>query len=421
MRRPAMELVVTGCGVFGAAGTNCSELRDRLRNESLNHLAVQSHHLAVEPWVAGTMPEPNPDHAAELYFDKKLAKKVRRVTRHAGIGARAGVVAALEAWADADLALSSASDRVAVIVAGHNVTNDILLPAAEALRASGRLVNGRLMQVGHDAFLVSLLSEVLGIGGEGATVGGAQASGHIAMLHASRLLLSGDADLVLVVAAPTLLSPLEVAGYQTMGALAVGTDEVAALGCRPFDAAAAGFIPSETAAALVIETSEHAIRRRSRIQSRLHGWAGGMHRSTEPSPDQEAAIKVMRAAMEKAAIMEIDMVSAHATGTPLGDSVEAKALADVVGSDTWITAPKAVLGHGLTAAGILETIAAILQIRGGFLHGGPGLSQAIAPRLRHVPKGGLQQTVRHVLNNGFGFGGFNSALLCVHPDLGWSS
>ncbi len=85
---------------------------------------------------------------------------------------------------------------------------------------------------------------------------------------------------------------------------------------------------------------------------------------------------------------------------------------------TPVTAPKAVLGHGLTSAGVLETVAAIVQMEQGFLHGSPGLLEPIAPLLDHVRERRDSLSIGRVLNNGFGFGGFNAAIVLDQPDLG---
>lgn len=412
------ELVITGCGVFGAVGANCAELSDRLQTANLDHLTRRTDPRVLEPWIAGIMPDPDPETAAKSLFDDDTAKKVRRLTRAAANGPRAGLTAALEAWQDAALPMGPVMEDASVFVAGQNTANEVLLPASEAFTNDGRLSAGRLMQMGHDSFLVSLLSAVFGIAGDGAVVGGAQASGHIAILQAVRALRSGETELALVVGAPTILSPLEVAGYQALGALANGSEDTLAAGCRAFDTGAAGFVPTEAAAALVLETAAHAQARNAKVKARISGWASAMHRSVEPGPDCATAVRVMRNALAMAGARKPDMVSAHATGTPAGDSAEAEALAAVVGARTPVTAPKAILGHGLTSAGVLETVAAIVQMEQGFLHGSPGLLEPVAPLLDHVRERRDCLSIGRVLNNGFGFGGFNAAIVLDQPDLG---
>jgi malonyl-ACP decarboxylase len=316
------------------------------------------------------------------------------------------------------------SSRRALVLAGQNTANEVLMPAARSFYRGELPQNGRLMQTGHDSYALSVVSEVLELRGEGVVTGAAQASGHLALVQAARLILSGEADVVLVLGAPTRLSALEVAGYQMLGALApVHTRERADQNYFVLDRRSSGFVPLETAAAVVLESASHAALRGATVLAQMTGWRCAMHASSQPAPDAQAAFLVMQAALKAAQLDPAapGFISAHATGTCAGDAAEAQAIARLFGPAVWVNAPKSILGHGMTAAGVLETVAGILQMRSGFLHACARLAEPLCAGLRHVPAGGVCTAVRSFVNNGFGFGGFNASIVFQSAAAGSAS
>jgi malonyl-ACP decarboxylase len=110
----------------------------------------------------------------------------------------------------------------------------------------------------------------------------------------------------------------------------------------------------------------------------------------------------------------VDYVNAHATSTPAGDAAELRALRHVFGGAfhrPWINATKALTGHCLGAAGVLEAVATVVQMAGGFVHPNPHLEEPIDADARFVPRRAQQVPIRVALSNSFGFGGFHSAVV----------
>ncbi|WP_050776684.1 hypothetical protein [Streptomyces sp. SPB074] len=171
---------------------------------------------------------------------------------------------------------------------------------------------------------------------------------------------------------------------------------------------------------MVLETAASARLRGAPV---LAGFAGGavvLDGNHLADPSQDGEVRAMTGALAQAGVgpADIGWVSAHGTGSPLGDRTEAAALRTVFGDGEgpWINATKTLTGHCLSAAGVVEAVAAVLQLRDGFVHPDPGLRAPVDPVLRLVREEPRRPKHGFVLSNGFGFGGFNTAVVLSHPD-----
>jgi 3-oxoacyl-[acyl-carrier-protein] synthase II len=185
---------------------------------------------------------------------------------------------------------------------------------------------------------------------------------------------------------------------------------------RPFDAERDGFVMGEGAAMLVLESFEHAELRGARVYAEVRGYAmtNDAHHMLAPLPDGREAARTMALALDEAGVSaaSVDYVNAHASSTPLGDRAEACAIGSVVGSAVPVSGTKGLYGHPLGASGAIETAISALAIKRGFI---PGTTNLVRPDPENVlnligPRG-LEQRPRIVLNNAFGFGGINAALV----------
>lgn len=157
------------------------------------------------------------------------------------------------------------------------------------------------------------------------------------------------------------------------------------------------------------DRGEHALAYLRNGISALDG-----HHLTQPSQAGEEF--VMREVLEQAGVApgEIDLVSAHATSTPLGDKTESAAIRAALGSAAqrpWVNATKSLLGHCLGPAATLEAIACVLQMRGGYVHPNLNLTDPVSRELRFAPPRRTAASIGYALNNSFGFGGINTTLL----------
>ncbi len=335
----------------------------------------------------------------------EAARRARRLGRTADDALKVTLALAADALAGAALD----PDGLAVVVAGSNLQDERAFRAFEKYAAEPAYLSPRHGFEYLDTHVMAAVAEVVGARGPGLTVGGASASGNGAILAGLDLVRSGRAAAALVIAPPPRLSPAVRQALATMGALA---DPPV---CRPLDRAARGFVPGDVAGALLLEAEASARVRGAAPLAEIAGAALVLGASHLPDPDVDGAVRAMNGALRDgcADVAAIDLVSAHATSTPAGDAAECEALRKVLGArarDVPVNAPKALLGHGLQAAGIVEAIAVVLQMHGGRVHGTAGLAEPIADDLWLVGPAPVRRPVRLALSNGFGFGSISTSV-----------
>jgi len=244
------------------------------------------------------------------------------------------------------------------------------------------------------------------------------ATGTHAIGDAFEIIKRGDADVMIAGGAEGVITPLCVGGFSAMRALSTRNDEPAKAS-RPFDRERDGFVIGEGAGVVILEELGHAVRRGARIYSEVAGYglSGDAYHVSAPSEDGDGPIRVMRNAIRDAGVdpSAIDYVNAHGTSTPQGDVVESKALKAVFGERARklaVSSTKSMTGHLLGGAGGLETAITALSV---FHDQVPPTINYTTPDpecdLDYVPNESRRMKVRHALNNSFGFGGTNAALV----------
>ncbi|MEM7345723.1 MAG: beta-ketoacyl synthase N-terminal-like domain-containing protein, partial [Chloroflexota bacterium] len=251
---------------------------------------------------------------------------------------------------------------------------------------------------------------------EGLTVGGASASGNGGIIQGYRLVQWDLADICVVVGAIQDLSPLEIQAFNSLGALGGKTITEATQVCRPFDARREGFIYGQGAGCLILESEASAKQRGVTLLAELAGCSlvlDGNH-LTNPNPEGEA--RAMQQALQMANLSpgDVDYLNTHGTSSVLGDEAEINAIKAVFGEFTanvWLNSTKSVTGHCLTAAGVIEAIATILQMNGGFAHPNLNLEQPIDDQCCFVGQKSHPLNINVAMSNAFGFGGINSSVV----------
>lgn len=411
-------IAVTGVGAVSALGVGAAALLDGLRSGRCGIAAAGAEAFGLQLMAA--LPVYQFDLAVQgLALEPALAARVERLGHRAGPAQRSALLAAAEAWHQSGCL--AGSERVGVVVAGSNLDQQ---GAAQqfARLAAGKPVRPSYASQFMDTDYVGLISEALGVRGEGYAAGAASASGGVALALARRALLSGDVDAVLVVGAPMMLSGAEVGALAAVGALYGGAPPAAGkFACRPFDRSAAGFVYGQAGAALVLERSGATPGRERAALALLAAAVMGLdaNRSTNPSAGGEAG--AMRGALAQAGLDAgaIGLVSAHGTASVLGDQTEAQALLAVFGQHgaaARVNMPKALLGHCLAGAGVLEAVALVLQLQHCFAHANPALEDPIEASLRWVGRHAEPCGARAAMSNSFGFGGINSCQIFTLPE-----
>jgi 3-oxoacyl-[acyl-carrier-protein] synthase II len=230
------------------------------------------------------------------------------------------------------------------------------------------------------------------------------------------LIREGLADVMIVGGSEAAINEAGVGGFNAMRALSERNDDPKTAS-RPFDKDRDGFVLGEGAAALVLESLEHALWRGARIYAELVGIGLAADAYHITAPCAEGAELVMRRALQNAGIAptEVDYINVHGTSTPLGDISETKAIKAVFGEWAYqlnISSTKSMIGHLLGAAGAVEAVATVLSV----------YHQTVHPTINHFtddPECDLNYTfhhpmkrpIRYALSNSFGFGGHNACLL----------
>jgi malonyl-ACP decarboxylase len=162
----------------------------------------------------------------------------------------------------------------------------------------------------------------------------------------------------------------------------------------------------------VIESLESSRRRAVGPYARLAGWGIAMDANRNPDPSLEGETRAIRNALTSAgwSAAQVDYVNPHGTGSVIGDETEIAALRASGLAGAWLNASKSLIGHGLTAAGAVEVIATLLQMREGRLHPTRNLQNPIDPDMKWVGSSAVEHRIEHALTLSMGFGGMNTAL-----------
>ncbi|SNY24462.1 beta-ketoacyl synthase N-terminal-like domain-containing protein [Paractinoplanes atraurantiacus] len=401
-------VVVTGLGIVSPVGVGVPAFAAALRAGATGFRAVPDE-------AGGTRfaaPLTGFDLAAALAAATPgVRREALRAARRSPLPVQAGVAAAVEAWQHAGLAGGAVpADRVGLIVGGHNLTGGYAFEHHPVyLRQPVYLPARYALQV-QDTDHVATISQALGVTGEGHTVGASSASGNLALIQAARLIAAGAVDACLAVGALARPAPPERAALANLGVLAPPAEPA----CHPFDRRRAGLVPGEAAACLVLEPAGAARRRGATPLAELAGVATGLDATSLSTPSPAGEERVMRQALARAGVAPsaVDYVNAHGTATPAGDDAELAALAAVFGpARPWINSTKGLVGHCLSAAGAVEAIATVVQLRAGFVHANPGLRRPAAPGHRLVGATAVPAPIEVALSTSFGFGGFNTAVV----------
>jgi beta-ketoacyl ACP synthase len=240
-------------------------------------------------------------------------------------------------------------------------------------------------------------------------------SGSEAIAHGWRQIVMGDADFAVCGGVEGGIEALPIAAFSMMRAMSTRNDDPEGAS-RPFDKERDGFVFGEAGALMIIETEEHARARGAKPLARLMGagiTSDAFH-MVAPAPDGVRAGRAMARALELAGLSpkDIDHINAHATATPIGDTAEANAIRVAGCEQAAVYAPKGALGHSIGAVGALESILTVLALREGVIP--PTLNyQTPDPEIdldvvAGEPRYGEYQ---YAINNSFGFGGHNVALV----------
>ncbi len=244
-------------------------------------------------------------------------------------------------------------------------------------------------------------------------------TGSHAIGDAARLVMLGDADVMVAGGAESPICRIALAGFAACKALSTNFNDQPTKGSRPYDRDRDGFVMGEGAGVVVLEELEHAKARGARIYAEVigYGLSGDAYHITAPAEDGDGAFRCMKAAIKRAGISaaEIDYVNAHGTSTPMGDEIELGAverLFEASADKLVMSSTKSAIGHLLGAAGAVEAIFSVLAMRDNIAPPTINLDNpSVATKIDLVPHTPRKKKIDIVLSNSFGFGGTNASLV----------
>lgn len=401
------DIVVTGLGATTPLGGDVASTWAALLEGRSGVVQIKDDWAAKMPVriVARLAVEPT-DH-----LDRVQARRLDRCQQMALLAAR-------EAWADAG-SPDVDPERLAVVVGTGVGGARTMLGQDDVLEERGPdrvspLTVPMLMPNGPAATVGLELHARAGVH----TPVSACASGSEGISLGLDLLRAGRADVVVAGGAEACIHPLPMAGFARMRAMSMRNDDPEAAS-RPWDRGRDGFVLGEGAGLIVLERAESATARGARIYAVLAG-AGVTNDSFDmvlPQPEGKLAAAAIRLALRDAGIeaSEIGHVNAHATSTPTGDIAEAGAILTGLGDAAAVSGTKSMTGHMLGAAGAVESIFTILALRDQIVPGTQNLDDLDDdPRVQalDIVRGAARKTtLRAAVNDAFGFGGHNVALV----------
>ena len=243
-------------------------------------------------------------------------------------------------------------------------------------------------------------------------------TGAHAIGDAARLIMLGDADVMIAGGTEAAVCRIGIAGFNACKALSTGFADAPETASRPWDKGRDGFVMGEGAGVLVLEDLEHAQARGAKIYAEVigYGLSGDAYHITAPPPDHEGAERAMRAACRSAGITpdQIDYVNAHGTST-MADTIELAAVERLVGDHAKslrMSSTKSMTGHLLGAAGAIEAIFSILAIRDSVAPPTINLKDPDAEtRIDLCANAKREGRIDVALSNSFGFGGTNASVI----------
>jgi beta-ketoacyl-acyl-carrier-protein synthase II len=404
-------VVITGLGVVTVLGSQIDDLWQGLlagRSGVSRITAFDASPLPTQ--IAGEISDFDPSE----FLSRKEARRMSRASQMA-------LVSAIKAVADAKLASPLPKpDRAGVYfgtaIGGFNRA----LVAMDIYRKEGlSRVNPFAVPSAIANMLAFHVTKHLGAVGPTSTVCTACAAGTQSVGEAAVAIRNGRADVIFAGGCESTMQDYAIAGFCSMRAMPINYNEDPTRASRPFDAKREGFVFSEGAACLVLESLEHAQARNADIYAEVVGFASsndGYHIAA-PDPSAAGPIRTMAWALEDAGITteQVDYINAHGTSTPANDAVETLAIKQLFGDRAPhipISSTKSMLGHAMGASGSIEAAVCALTLKHGVIH--PTINYEFPDPdcdLDYVTDGPRETNPKVTLSNSFGLGGQNACLV----------
>jgi 3-oxoacyl-[acyl-carrier-protein] synthase II len=412
------RVVVTGLGLLSPFGVGVEHgWRELLSGKSAAKRITSFDVTDYACKIAHSIPRGDGSNATfnpEAFLEPKELRKIGDFILY-------GMVAADEALKDSGWEPKTEEDRCATgVMIGCGIGGvDGIADSAVLLKERGPRRISPFFIPGNIINMVSgQVSIRHGLKGPNHSVVTACSTGAHAIGDAARLIMFGDADVMLAGGTEAPVVPLSLAGFAACRALSTSRNDTPETASRPYDRDRDGFVMGEGAGVVVLEELEHAKARGAKIYAEVTGYGltGDAHHITAPSEDGDGAFRCMTNALKRAGVApsEIDYINAHGTST-MADTIELGAVERLVGSAASkisMSSTKSSIGHLLGAAGAAEAIFCVLAIRDNIA---PATINLDTPEreteIDLVPNTPRSRRIDVAVSNSFGFGGTNASLV----------
>ena len=405
------RVVVTGMGIISPLGNELEATWQNILAGKSGAKTVTAFDVTDYP-TKFAAPVENFDDVNHL--DVKTKRRVDEFVQY-------GLVASKHAIENSGLELNSIdSSRIGVSIGSGIGGLDTIEKNALTLDKRGPRKISPFFVPGAIVNMVSgLVSIEYGLHGPNLSIVTACSSGNHSIGFSARSISHGDCDVMITGGSEMAITPLGLGGFSAVTALSTN-NENPTKASRPWDKDRDGFVLGDGAGVLVLEEYEHAKARSANIYAEVSGFgmSSDAFHMTAPAEDGKGAKQAMISSLKDADLdsSKIDYINAHGTSTPLGDIIEANAIADIFSTSQEqiaVSSTKSMTGHLLGAAGAIESIFSILSLRDNRLPPTINLDNldADAPKLNYVANESQEKEINYVLNKSFGFGGTNASLV----------
>lgn len=353
------------------------------------------------------------DFSPEDFMDRKEARRMDRFTQYA----MAGTSLALE---DGDIKLEKLDrERIGVVIgSGIGGMETLEKEHSKLLERGPKRVSPLFIPMMISNMAPGQISMVYGIKGPSFAITTACASSTHAIGESFRMIQRGIADLIITGGSEGAITPISLAGFNSMKALSTRNEEPTKAS-RPFDKERDGFVIGEGAGILILEELNHALDRGATIYGEIIGYGAtsDAYHITAPDPEAGGAKRAMELALKDGKIhfSNIDYINAHGTSTYYNDKLETLAIKKAFKEHAYnlaISSTKSMTGHLLGAAGGIEAIATILAIKEGIIP--PTINYENPDEscdLNYTPNTLIKRDIKYAISNSLGFGGHNASIL----------
>jgi 3-oxoacyl-[acyl-carrier-protein] synthase-1 len=398
------RVVITGIGLYSSLGIGKEAVTESLRKGSSGIVCdPERKEFGFRSCLTGTVPEPN----LKSHLDRRQRKGMHQPAQYAYMSTK-------EALDQAGLDIDFLSQNETGIIFGNDSTAGAVIQTIDKVRLkkdTSLIGSGDIFQ-NMNCTVNMNLSTIFKLKGINFTLSAACASGSHS-IGIGYLLIKGGLQERVVCGGAQEINSYAMGSFDGLGVFAVNENEPHKAS-KPFDKNRSGLVPSGGAATIIIESLQSANERGADILGEIVGYGFSSNGEHISNPSLEGQLRSLKMALKLSGVKpsEIDYINAHATSTPVGDGVEARAINELFGSETCVSSTKSMTGHECWMAGASEIAYSLLMMQNDFI--APNINfdtpDEYTKDINIVSKT-LDKKIDCFLSNSFGFGGTNSSII----------